>query len=94
MEKEKKVFCKICNCDTILNSISFSRAHLSKCHNITTKEYFDKYIKNEKEGCCKVCDKETYFISYNQGYRKYCSYYCAGIDSETIKKTKNTEIWS
>ncbi len=88
---KQKIFCKICNEQTKMYSDSFGRWHLNRCHNITMREYYDKYIKTEKEGVCEVCGKNTKFISYNQGYLKHCSCLCAGINEKTIKKIKKTK---
>lgn len=90
MEK-KTVFCKICNIDTKLVADSFGRWHLDKFHKISTKEYYDSYVKKNKEGKCKICAQETKFISINHGYREYCSTACVASDDVNkikIKKTK------
>ena len=47
--------CKICNEKHDL------RTHL-KVHGITSKEYYDRFIKKPDEGICPVCGKETKFL--------------------------------
>ena len=49
--------------------------HLQK-HNISAKEYYEKYIKNDNEGYCLCCSKQTKYISLFQGYRQFCSCKC------------------
>jgi len=45
-----------------------------KYHNISIREYYDKWIKEENDGICKNCGKETKFIS--KKYKIYCSNKC------------------
>src|SRR5574344_2303251 len=61
--------CKICGKDVDI------RTH-SKVHKLTSKEYYDEYIKKENEGICPICGKETKFLGILQGYRQYCSNKC------------------
>ena len=70
--------CVICN-----KKIEFKDArglskftnHL-KQHNISGKEYYDKYLKKEKEDKCIVCGNTTKFISILRGYRTCCCVTC------------------
>lgn len=77
--------CKICN--TLQNL----RTHL-KTHNITSKEYYDQYLKKEHEGFCKICNKPTKFLGIHQGYRTWCSNKCHQNDpistAERVEKFK------
>lgn len=62
------------------------RTHL-KIHNITSKDYYDKYIKkSENEGICPVCKKETKFLGITQGYRIWCSNKCHQNDPNATEK--------
>ena len=65
------MICKICN-----EEVECLSKHL-RSHKILTKEYYDKYIKQENEGICLYCGKETRFIGLMYGYRKHCSNKCA-----------------
>ena len=65
--------CKICN-NIFKNSKSLSR-HFHK-HNLSSREYYDSFCKNENEGFCLVCNKPTKYKNIKIGYRKYCSYKC------------------
>lgn len=77
--------CKICNEE--INDISIGM-HLKHKHNITSEEYYLKYIKNEKGKC--ICGKETKFISILRGYKTYCSPKCARNDPIQIKHREET----
>ena len=77
--------CKICNEEINDNSIGM---HLKHKHNITSEEYYLKYIKNEKGKC--ICGKETKFISILRGYKTYCSPKCARNDPIQIKHREET----
>lgn len=49
--------------------------HLQK-HNISAKDYYEKYLKKDDEGICLYCGKQTKYISLLQGYRQFCSCKC------------------
>ena len=49
--------------------------HLQK-HNISSKDYYEKYLKKDDEGICLYCSKQTKYISLLQGYRQFCSCKC------------------
>ena len=72
-----EVVCKICNKDcTSKSGRSMLRQHVKKVHNISDKEYYDKYLKKELDGKCLYCKKSTKFKKYLFGYTKYCSITC------------------
>jgi endogenous inhibitor of DNA gyrase (YacG/DUF329 family) len=71
--------CEICGKE-FKNCKSLAR-HL-RTHKITSKEYYDKFLKKEDEGICPICGKETSFKNIREGYCKFCSKKCA-------KKGKN-----
>ena len=57
-----------------------------KEHHLTTKQYYDKYIKLPDEGIGKTCGKQTPFRGINAGYPQlYCSNKCHGQDPEAQK---------
>jgi len=41
-----------------------------------TKKYYDIYLKKIGEGKCKICGKDTTYISLGAGYYTYCSKMC------------------
>ena len=69
---------------------SFSK-HLKMYHNITLKEYYEKYYKKPGEGICPVCGKETKFITFGK-YCKYCSKKCEGNSEEFCNKQKELKL--
>lgn len=88
MLENNNIFCKICGKEQ-KNIIALS-VHIRNRHTITSKEYYDKFLKDVGEGICKVCGKETSFIGFRRGYCKCCSKKCTDSDSERTIKTKNT----
>lgn len=64
--------------------------HLSSVHNITSKDYYDLYMKKPGEGICKICGKETRFGRMCTGYSNYCSNKCRGLDNDIVLKRKST----
>ena len=77
--------CRICGKDVDI------RTHI-KVHKLTSKEYYDRYIKKENEGICPICGKETKFLGILKGYRQYCSNKCHQNDpvaqEERITKSR------
>ena len=80
--------CKICSKE--VNDRGFS-SHL-KTHNIESKEYYDKYFKQDGDGICSVCGKETPFLKLSRGYQKHCCMSCALKDEETKNKVIATRL--
>lgn len=89
--------CKIC--EAKFNSLNGLCTHISKKHNLTNKEYFDTYFKTKNDGICLLCSKPTKWTNkLNQGYRDYCSNYCAThhtVRNEQIVETRknNNKTW-
>jgi hypothetical protein len=51
--------------------------HVKYIHvNRNTKLYYDKWIKEETDGICKICGKNTDFKNFSIGYKKCCSKKC------------------
>lgn len=74
-----KETCIICNKQFIGIPNVASKAlvfHIKNEHQLSSKEYYDKFIRKEKEGICPNCGKETTFRTLNEGYHTYCSYEC------------------
>lgn len=59
---------------------------------MTTKEYYDKYIKKSNEGKCVICGVVTNFNSITGGYTKYCSSKCMWTDDSIREKFAETCI--
>lgn len=81
-----KIRCEICGfeCDSKIFS-----SHLKHKHDITSKDYYDRYLKKENEGFCVVCGKPTKLIGF-RGYRKYCCRACSTQDSDVKEKAQQT----
>lgn len=87
--------CNICGKEVNFEYGSFSK-HL-KLHDIDQKEYYDKYIKKDKEGFCRNCGKPTKFLGLLSGYRDCCSRACTnilkyGVDNPWKSKEIRTKI--
>jgi len=67
--------------------------HILHSHKyISTKEYYDKFLKKKNEGFCKVCNKRTTFYTMVRGYATFCSGACANKDPSVRKKIESTCI--
>lgn len=88
---DNTIFCKICNEDSNLTLHSFLTQHLRIIHNISLKDYYNKYLKKENEGICK-CGKETSFTNFKTGYRQYCSTKCVATDKNIQDARHKTSI--
>ena len=80
--------CIICNTDC-KNYIGLS-THIRK-HNLTTKQYYDLYLKQENEGKCLICGKETKFRRISLGYNKCCNK-CFNHSPLKVIHTKETNL--
>lgn len=70
--------CHICQKET--KSIRSLSKHIRDNHKeISVKEYYDRYLKKDNEGCCVICGKETSFINLGEGYKPTCCHKCGGI---------------
>lgn len=77
--------CKLCNNFKTKDALTFY--HHIRTHRISTKDYYDKFMKKEADGICKYCGKQTTFININEGYHEFCSPKCASIGT-TDRKIK------
>jgi hypothetical protein len=61
-------------CRKICKSRRGLSRHLHDIHKLTNKEYYDKYLKIDKnDGFCKICGKVVNFIENRWYYPKYCT---------------------
>lgn len=63
--------CEICGKE--LSSIVGLSVHLTKEHDISKKEYYDKFLKKEAEGKCYFCGNDAIFKDIKKGYHKICN---------------------
>lgn len=64
-------------------------------HKITSRKYYDTFLRKENEGLCKVCGEETSF-NFKSGYRIYCSINCNNKNADTrlrrVEQCKKTML--
>lgn len=77
------VQCKICN--EYCKPLGFP-SHARRKHNLSVKDYYDKFIRKPNEGLCVTCSKETPFIGITKGYRVHCSEKCSRNDPKVQEK--------
>lgn len=78
---------KCCVCNEIFdNKRKFAKHRLFK-HDLNLKDYYDKFLKKEKDGICVICNNHTKFDKSTNSYKKTCSHKCGGIYFR--KKLKN-----
>jgi hypothetical protein len=68
--KEDLFICE--ECYFIAKNIRSLYMHIRFKHKISLKFYYDKWIKEKDDDKCKICKKETKFISFISGYKIGC----------------------
>ena len=82
-----KYICKLCNKE--FDGTRNFTGHL-KLHKISSREYYDKFLKKPDDGICQVCGKSTVFFKFANGYRKTCSDECyRQLSVKNWRKTMN-----
>lgn len=87
-QKTRKVFCELCDHrskDLRLLEVHVGKYHIENNKYNSKKEYYDNFLKKQDEGFCKICGKETNFISFKHGYNKFCCNNCKNSDIEVLK---------
>jgi hypothetical protein len=64
-------------CQRSFRNIRSLIKHVNLAHNFDSKDYYDRFVKNELEGRCFVCSEVTEYRGASIGYLKYCSMICA-----------------
>ncbi|MCF0125847.1 MAG: hypothetical protein HUJ68_08890, partial [Clostridia bacterium] len=82
--------CKICNIEC--TDLKHLAIHIRTKHNMTAKDYYDKFFKTETDGFCKHCKKPTSFLGLHKGYKKFCCIKCTANSDEIKEKKKLTCI--
>lgn len=93
------MFCHICGEEINYNRwCEFVRYHVKKVHNIQMSiiEYYNKFMKKDNEGKCKICGKSTSFATPELGYNRFCSGACSNQDPELkkIQSEKRTDYFN
>ena len=86
--KQTKIICKICGQELT----SRGSSHFIKTHKITSKEYYDKYLKKENEDICPICQMPTTFRDISYGYNKTCSKECHKLYCKSDQFKQKQEI--
>ncbi len=84
------MICNICKKD--FKSNRSLGIHIVSTHNMTTKQYYDLYLKKENEGACLNCNKPTQYRNITKGYRLFCSKNCCNTSDYHITNMQNTII--
>lgn len=84
-----KTKCKICGKEIGNKGLT---SHFKNTHNISSKEYYDKYLKQENDGKCLECGKETKFIKFTKGYHSFCSTKCSNNNKKVSELKKKSCI--
>lgn len=79
--------CKECDIDfEFKDAGAFVQFHICKVHNITSQQYYDKYIAKDGEGYCLNCGKRLKFRSLTDGYNgRTCKGKCGSILDKNSK---------
>lgn len=82
--------CKICNREyNTLDPVGF---HLSHVHNMSLKEYYDRFLKKPGEDVCITCGGITKFAGLKNGYKKFCCSACASRNKDWLESRKANAI--
>lgn len=81
--------CKICN-KKFKNKNNLSK-HIYQAHNISSEEYYNKFLKKENnEEICEITKEKLHFKNLTEGYFKYNGKGTNSKDSEVKKKKAET----
>ena len=84
---EEKIVCAICGIKTnYYDTSNFYIHHVKKYHDLTSREYFERYLRKDGDGFCLECGKETKYSGGMSGYREYCSHKCQAKNSVLNQK--------
>lgn len=89
-EKQRRRFYFETHLPDLLSEIDhFNEKYNIKNFSILLYHYYHKLEQSKK---CKICGKETKFISFNKGYNIYCSRKCTMLDEYVINKRNKKSI--
>jgi len=64
--------------------------HIKHTHKISSKEYYDKWLKEKDDDKCIQCKNLTTFYTISKGYHRFCSHKCSSNNLITRDKCKKT----
>lgn len=79
------MYCEICKKEFK------DKQHITRFHKISLKNYYDEYLKQNNEGICLFCGKETKFYNLKRGYNKCCSLSCGAKIGQTNRYKNEDE---
>lgn len=82
------MYCELCQKEIDISIKDFAYRHVWLVHKTNKQVYYDNYLKNPSEGCCKVCNAQTSFTTIEHGYKPYCSSACVANSEECKTKSK------
>ena len=80
--------CEICGRE--FNTSRGLGGHIRHIHNISRREYYDKYLKQPSDGICVVCGKPTSWDKIS--YKTTCSIQCAARNPQRQEKIRKTNL--
>lgn len=88
---DKMSHCKLCNFKFSKRGHKYNSAsgHIKQRHNISFKEYYDRFYKEKEEGICLYCGENTPWNERFKYYNKHCSKICK---SKEISSRENVKI--
>ena len=89
MTTYEKLNCKICY--SKWDGFIGLNSHISQKHKFSSKEYYDKFLKKERDGFC-ICGKSTSYLNLKLGYSKHCSYKCSNSDPEVKARKEQSYL--
>lgn len=81
--------CQICN-ERLASSKKLS-CHFRFKHKISSKQYYDRFLKKENEGTCSECSSLTLFRNITRGYYQTCSKKCSNNSADRLTKILKTK---
>ena len=80
-------------CSRVFINYKALSIHLSKKHKVLGKDYYDQFLKlNKEEGLCNTCKSFTNFINLKNGYYEFCSTKCLSNNLKIKEKKKKTNL--
>lgn len=86
--KEELFVCE--ECHQIFKNRGELSKHINRIH-FNIKKYYDKWILEENENKCKICDKEAKYSGGLRGYKNFCDRICAVAYNAQQRKKYNIE---
>jgi hypothetical protein len=90
---EEYPICLICN-KKFHKRTGWFNSHLKTTHNLTIEQYYDKFLKSEKDpsGYCLHCGNKTEFYPVKMEYRLFCCLDCSQKSDYHREKIKKIQI--